>query len=611
MTGAELRSRMSGGWGAAASWAAILAVILVVAWGLRRYFALHLDLRDFPGPASGHILTRAGPAAIDGPGVDAHLSREALLLGGPMLPAMRQVMMIWGLMGVAGAALGGAAVAGRLGALAAGFMAAAWSQSLMLALMVSYDTVGYGASWLGLGLALAACRWGGEAPPPWARSPDAAPQGAPPPAAAGRLVLGVGRELAWLAALTLGCMLVVYGLGAKEVAHPLLPMLAAAPFFIRRGWWRWGAAAAVVGTIGVWGLSWQLKLGLVDPNSPRHVRRLPDLDPMAVPRGLARCWDLLQVGPGLQFNIMLAVTGVALLGALIPGRAWLGRLALLAVSAVALGLSWDLVGDWLRLRYLAVPSLPILLLAAGAVAAAGRLLRFFPLTLVPALLVAGLFTADALDFGRQWSKLREPFTEIEASTLPIPPAWPWHQNDHLVGNAFGDYTLTGGISMLELVAQGPPGGVATIPIRDGRDSHITAAAVLEGKPYTVLDSPSCCQDDRATIDCALQVVDAIDAAGGMMLLPRMVQGDPRLTMPALEGWRGVLKDAARARGELVPASRFWWSYIGKGSGGSLPCNPGTAASPPPRRPQTRLPPPPDGQRGPLPVPPGGPDPADP
>ena len=137
------------------------------------------------------------------------------------------------------------------------------------------------------------------------------------------------------------------------------------------------------------------------------------------------------------------------------------------------------------------------------------------------------------------------------------------------------------MDLIELVEEYPK-GVAIPRLRDERHSHLLAAAELADVPYVMVDPGTCEQPELS------MVVDSIQQAGLLLILPTAVEGEPRMTdegkflrgelncdQPGTQSqycWYLRLKQSAEATGEVESYSRYW-DVLPAGSSGTgvLPC----------------------------------------
>jgi len=502
-------------------------VVAVGALWVRLVVRGALSLDDLPGPGGVKVLAALGVGNTGRDWTTWVVASALPLVGQDILQAAIFVMVMASVAAVVGAMLAGQALAGRPAALAAGCVAAMWSQAIHPAVVIGADGVAMGAGWLGVGLV-----W-------W----------------------GVSRT-ARLPAVIPGVALLHFALLVKVTAAPAVALVAVAPLVARtpvRAILGAGVAALVLSTATLGG---------------------PGATSVSAtwPRGAAD--TLLAAHPeGYVFGILGTL---ALVGASLPGRRWLARVALIAAVTLTLDIAAQSGGLKARPRHLATGALGVVVLAGWAVgvvpAFITRLLAARGpkawrlgarvLAVVPALLFMGFLAQDTLGFFHGWSAVRSSWLTRSACDLPRPdPAWS-RLYDRLSTHTFTDHSDPGADVLVELARTAPAGGSATVVLRDNREFHLLAGAALGGRPATVLDPGKCCRGD-ADAACAKSVVAALDRAGALVVLPTDVglQRTPRVNHPH-DRFLGLL---LRELHDLESRSKWWRVWQGSGSGGALPC----------------------------------------
>jgi len=548
----------------------LLAGVLAVALAVRLWFLASLDLRDLPGPASGTLLMRFVDRSDPAPpppdllirglwALSDHLAAAHLSLA--PLSLVRGAMVVLSLLGVLGATLAGRALGGRWGALGAGLLAATWSLAVQSGLMISYDTAALGLGWLGLGMVLLAPRLS------WP----------------GLLVALPGLALVSLAAML------------KEVATPLLALVAVAPLVAGRRW-RLGLAFALLlgpplvlaaqhlGPLppGATGVA-TLDLAGLGPGGQGALA--PTLGSAQVAAGLSTLWRYLLVDQGQACNIFLPLAAVGAVAGLLPGPRWPARLAMVAAALVCLGLSTSAITvSWMRLRYLEVPGMVAPVLAGVNLGLVGagitRLGRGRPWSLalgaLPLAAGAVLLLLDAIDLAWEVHRARAFQTELAEPTLPGPLHRAWNVNDRRVGTQAADLTVRHGSLVSRALVGAPPGPLAVPGLRDGRERQVLALGALQGHAPLALEEQRCCSQGEDPTACATRVVAAVDGAGALLLVPG--EDDLRMDVQQLP-WLHALRAAAEAHMQTLTLDPSWDLWAATGSGGRRPCDPADAGKP--------------------------------
>ena len=518
----------------------------VLAWGLRALAPVglvlgallvrlwvrgSLTLHDLPGPGGVKVIAALGEGNTGRDWTTWLVAATLPWVGGDLLVGATLTMVAASVAAVVGATLSGWALGGRSAALAAGALAALWSQAIHPAVVIGADGVAMGASWLGVGLVL------------W----------------------GAGRSVR-LPAVLAGAGCLHFALLVKVTAAPVVVLVALAPLVA-------GSLPRAV-LVGLVGVAVGATASLGGPGS----------GPVALdwPRGAAE--RLLSGHPeGYVFGVLLQLSIVA---ALVPGRRWGARLAMAAALVVTLDIAADTGGVKARPRHLATAGLGLVVLAGwlvGAVpAAVARALgdgrpgwlqgSLRTAALAPVVLVGALLVQDSLGFFHGWAALRSQWLVESGCTLPRPePAWSQLYGG-LSSHAFTDHSDPGADVLVELARTAPPGGVATVVLRDNREFHLLAGAALGGRSATVLDPAKCCRGTTVGVACARSVVAALDRAGARVVLPSAagLSRTPRVNHPHDR----FLELLERELDGLEGHTRWWRTWTGSGSGGALPCGRG-------------------------------------
>lgn len=515
-----------------------LAVVVTVAWSLAlRWWLLSVvDLRDFPGAAGGQSLAAAAAGAFHGSWSAWLIGLVLPLADGDIGAAAHLVAWLSSAAMMVGAALGAGALAGWRGALSGAVVSGAWSQSLFVGLLVGADPPAVGAAWLGVGLAWASQRGGG---------------------------------LSLLAAP--GAALVVWSVSIKELSLPALGLLALTPI-LGRGWSRLVSTTALIGG-GVW--AWRV----LSPGELQHSATLPALSIESIVVGLRA---IHAAAPGWPDGLLDQVILATVLAGLVPGPRWRQRGVGAVLSVVILALTAAALGGRLCPRLLLSASFGGVVMMAVLAARLGT--RRISAVWAIALVGLGL-SLDTWAWLGAWSQERTWFAD--ARELPLPPApEPWarrYQTEayRLNNGRLRDITTAGGVTLAKTAAA----GIGLPPLRDRRDEVPLAISVLLEQPGTLLHPRLCCTASLES--CAARLVDDLDAAGMMLIVPRHSAAEPMVDR-SFEEWSQRLIDAAQARGGLRQEGN-WWIRAPTRSGGEPPCpqaapKTGTGSAWPPKTP---------------------------
>lgn len=498
-----------GGRGSGVAWAlATLALAAGVRLGLWHW----LDLRDTPGPGSALFLSRA---LQDRPQPEVYTRLVQALV--PATGGVVEAGWFLALAGSLGVVLGtGVAAWGlgpRSGLPVAGAVAAVWALSVQPSLQVGPDGPALGLAALGVGLS-------------WAGS----------------------RRLPGLATAA-GAALVAAAVAIKAVAAPAWGLVALAVPLAGRRAWRAASGGAVVWAVLSWTGHGPLSV-LPGASAPGWIQEVGIFGGWSALQGLeVRGWTT-----GVVVQVLLA----AGLASLVPGVG-VRRRVLAAFGVGMLALIVARMGEVrLRPRYL-------LSVGVGAVAVLGAgLASLSPRWVRTAAVgtVLGLLSLDLWAWVAALDRVRQEELGVQPADLLAAPA-PWaRRHARLPSLVATDTSVIGAGALLETI-EAASVGVAVVPLRDGRHHHALIAAQTARRTAVVLEPRVCCPGTAAGTTCARRVLDAVDAAGLVLLLPR---GDDGRVDAPLRSWVAALE--AEADGEPLGP---WTLRRPSGAGGSLPC----------------------------------------
>ena len=506
------------------------AVPVLVAGILRQTALAGLDTRDMPGPAGVKMIAELARGNTGRDWCTWLIASAQPLVGDDILAAARLVIDLGGLGSVLAVSLAGTALAGWRAGLAAGLLAACWSPLLLTATVIGADGPSCALTWLGLAACWVAARAG------WRGLPLA--------------VLGAGLAL--------------FGALVKIVTLPAIAYAAVTPLLVSRDRPAYGAVLAVgLGGALLYG---GLQLG----GSSSMVSGVPALSAAGLAQGAEKLTALL--GPYLTSSLITQMALLGLAGALWPGRRWPVRLALVAIGAFVFAFTTQTVSDKMRARYLIPASFPSVVLAGVALGnLSGALRSLGPLGWLPTAAVCLGLTFDSLAYLESWSALRARYQSTAAETLPSPPPSYLGRYDDLALLHLTDHSAVGAADLVDLAASAPPPGVATIPLRDAREFHLSAAAGVRAIPYAILEPRKCCAQATPKGTCAQEIIRQLDASGARLVLPTHTGTDNRIPVQQLQ-WKTLLQNAATARHPGTDTG-WWWVWEGDGTapGEELPC----------------------------------------
>jgi len=524
------------------------ALILAIALAFHGWLASGLDLRGIPGacaPPLVHSLAVDGWSRSEW---SVRLLQVCLpFFGGDALLAARVATIVSGLCAVLGAMLAAWSLLGRRAAVGTGLVAAIWSQSAYIWLMIGADAMAWGLSWLGIGVAWVSARRG--------------PLG--------------------LVGVLVGAALALMGAAVKFTALPAAAFLFIAPLLVEGQRRKRRAGAITCGLVAAVGIAYVAFRPVLDGG---YVDAPLGISPRLLLSGAVVLVETMMMEPeGLVFG---ALGGLALVGALLPSRGptlgrWPQRAALAVLGIVVVAFTGHTLDDKIRGRFLVVTSFPIIVLAGCATAvvqrAVERAISIGPLErwrvlgwLVPCAVVS-LLLQDTLGFTHAWSRLRETKEGANPSSLPHPASvWEEHYRS-LSPISLQDVSGIGGIDLAALGTSAPDAGVLVVPLRDEREFILLAHAALAGKTNVQLDPDVCCDDPTLLAACAMDLVTQVDEAGARLVLPYSEGQGSRGNIEdgKFSEWTALLIEEA---GEsLVRDGRWWLVMDGSGQGGPTPC----------------------------------------
>lgn len=491
-----------------------LALHTLLLWGL--------DLRDLPGPG-GVLLARDLLLGQHSQGPASWLVLPGVLLG--PVPALRLLGAASLAAAMMGAGLAAAALAGRRAAPWAVVLTACWALVVHQALLVDAGGPAWGLSWLGLGLSWWACtcrRYG---------------------------------------LVVLGALLLALGVATKASALPVVLLLPIGPWLrsLEGASERSGPGRLALVLALLVGLALGAVLGWACQSAGQ-----PWLAPQAVAsQGGGWLLAVLSLGErGAVHGSFPLLLGLAALGTVLFARRQPMVLVVLALSLLTLAVVGEARAERLQPRHLLPASVGLVVLVAAL--GAWRRLRWAAPLVMGALCCLALL--DGLAFAQAFSAQRERFALTEPSRLPGMPTVFAHRYPELPWAVLYESSLVGVAPLLDLPDEATT-AVASPPYQERRDAHLEVASLQLGAAYRRLTEERCCTRDQDLQACASEVVQALDAAGALLVLPgklEVVAQEDRAFAQALEQGLGVTTRR--------PAR--WRAILGTGSGGELPCRPG-------------------------------------
>jgi hypothetical protein len=498
-------------------WRALLpAAAWLAALGLHAWLLAGLDLSDLPGPG-GALLARdlvlgevvQGPAAWAG--------RALVTVGVPPLGAVRLLSVGGYAVALAGVLLAARTLGGPAAGAWAALLTACWSPAAFQGWLLDPGDLAWGLAWLGLGLAWAAA---GE----------------------GRAGLAAG-----------GAALLVLGIAAKPSALPVLPLLAVAPLFARRGRLRLALALA----LGA-GLALLPAWALQGPTQPW----MPGGDPETHPGPGWLGAVLALPGRDLPQGDFVALAALAALATVLPTRRRRLRLTLLLLTIAVIAAVGQTEGTRLQPRHLLPACVGLLVLVAGL----AGLPRHRWVVHCGLALLGTLAWLDTLAFADAWAAQRAQVVGTAPAHLPAAPAILRARYATLPWLVLVESSLPNAARLPALI-DAAPGPVAGLPLQERREALLEVLAVQGDHPWRTLYRALCCTDSEEDAACADRLLDDTLRQGTRLVLPGKFQA----AAGEDQAWAEALIGAVEARSGRHPPSA--WLTWGRGvADGSLPCS---------------------------------------
>lgn len=525
---------------------AIFAIAMPTILGLllRLQASQGLDLRDMPGPAGVKMIAELARGNTGRDWCTWLIACLLPLTQNDILQATQLLITLGGVGCIVAVCVAGNVLGGWRAGLSAGLLAACWSPLLFTSLVIGADAPSCALTWMGL----AAC---------W---------------------LGAQKGWRGLPLVALGAALGLFGALVKIVTLPALAFAAVTPLLVpkRHRIYSIFLATALGGVLLAGGLSLGSGSSMVDGVPPLSVA------------GLRGGLDLVNglLGPRWTSSLITQMALLGIAGAVWPTKHKAVKVLLVALAIVAFSFTAQTVSDKLRARYLIPASFPSLVLAGVLLGDLTRRLR--RLSILAWLPVAGICLGlgfDSAAFLGNWSNLRARYQTIAPHQLPNAPFAYQIRYEQLPLLHLMDHSAVGATDLVRLAEQAPSAGIATIPLRDAREFHLSAAAGLRDIPYAILENGKCCGNARSADSCAESVIAQMDAIGAWLVLPTSAGVSNRIPFQHAQ-WLTRLKSQASA---LHPAEEGQWWWVWKGSGDApgsveLPCRIGEYEAAPGRPP---------------------------
>ena len=385
--------------------------------------------------------------------------------------------------------------------------------------------------------------------------------------ATGVMWLGLGlafyssdKELHWsiLGAL-IAAFSCIFAAKIKITAFPATSFLGILPFLAMKKGWKGFLRGILIGSLCLAALLW-LKNNWMNSNaSPVSVQ----FNQGILDYGIAQLQLIFD-----EESILVQLAALALLAVVLAPRNRLIHLLFLLLCAAAMLVTASTLGNKIRPRYFVATSLPILIVLSGSFAN-GRLvwLNWIKNTLALGLM-SSLFL-DSLAYHNEWSKLVHRYSGTELSSLPeAPDGWTaryrkFPRLDH------DDHSTIGAKRLHELSSTAKASVIAGIPLRDGREHHLSASAGLSNHKYVILTPKFCCEHQPDLNKCAQQTMDQLVKSNTRLILPIITRNQARIPND-VHRWHQLLLRAAKEYSHFTVESQ--WGYLDSNGSQKTPCS---------------------------------------
>ena len=225
------------------------------------------------------------------------------------------------------------------------------------------------------------------------------------------------------------------------------------------------------------------------PKSDAHVGEQPDINVQLLQSGFDRLSTLFD---HQSVIVQLAVAAIFVL--LIPHRNWIARAVLLALAFAAVAIAAATVGDKIRPRYFIPVSLAFPILVAALLHCLDKLRWWWvPRSTIVGLLLLSLFF-DSIAFHSSWSDLMSSLSGTAKHTLIDAPRGWKERYGKMKRLMHDDHSTIGSKALHQLSSDHGKSVVYGVPLRDGREYHLSAASSAALKKYRIIKSNICCKN---------------------------------------------------------------------------------------------------------------------
>ena len=268
-----------------------------------------------------------------------------------------------------------------------------------------------------------------------------------------------------------------------------------------------------------------------------------------------------------QESVLVQLSTVALFAVFIPRKNFFAKFCLAGLCCVAMLLTASTLGDKIRPRYFVATSLPALLILSSLFSySRSQWIRY--IQTAAGIVVTTFLLFDSIAYHTEWAKLMHRYSGTELSTLPeVPSGWTdrylkFSRIDH------DDHSTIGAKRLHQLATEAKTETVMGIPLRDGRDYHLKAAAQISSHKALILTSKFCCSDQPDIRLCAQQTLEQISKSSTRMILP-IIQTEHARIPNSTNTWYRYLLQASREYPNFTEEAE--WGYLDGDGSQSPPC----------------------------------------
>ena len=408
-----------------------------------------------------------------------------------------------------------------------GCFVACYAPIIWNSVLIGPDAIATGVIWLGLGLAY----------------------------------YGASKHFALALPLSLfGAFACIFAAKIKITAFPATTFLGILPFLAMKPK-LWGKFRGILlGILCLSGLLWLRSTWMSSMVSPVST---PSLNQASLEYG----WKQLQ----RVFNeesVIVQLSMASLLGIILPRKNFLAKFCLAGLCGIALLLTASTLGDKIRPRYFVATSLPSFLIFSSLFSRTRFTWIRYCQNLLGTIIILFLLL-DSIAYHSEWAKLMHRYSKTELSTLPkAPDGWTdrylkFSRLDH------DDHSTAGAKRLHQLATESETRAIMGVPLRDGRDFHLKAAAEISDHKGLIITPKFCCKHQPNLKLCAEQTLDLITKSSVRLILP-IVKTDHARIPNDTHNWHRYLLLAARKYSHFTEEEQ--WGYLDGNGNQKFPCD---------------------------------------